>query len=257
MNTTTLLSIALSFSFSCSCFANFIGYGATNDLWDISQGTTIIQNSQLNLAAGPNAYDARDIFGGSFTTYLPESGGVIFADGMPSGFVHFIEWHTPAPVTVRSFSLLASGDGANQSREFSTFRLLAKSVGSTNFDVTLFTFSPSHPYTFSDYSHYLLISSDVQATNAQDFRAEFVNRTGVPFSGPRIVELDGFGDFISTQATIRLSQVEICWNAGPGVNYQVEYRSDLTGGTWLALGAPVQGTGGKTCVTDQIPEDGT
>ena len=234
--------------------------GITNDLWDVRQGTTITTNSPLNNADGtPHAYDARDIFGGGFGDYLSERGSTIFIDYMTSGFTHYVEWRTPTPVTIRSFSMFAAGDDPrgefNESREFATFRLKAKSPGSNKFDITLFTFSQTHPYTFSDQGRFLLISSDVRTTTAQEFRAEFMNRTGVTYDGPRIFELDGSGERIGTQASIRASEVEVCWNAGAGIFYQIEYRTNLPGIPWLPLGLPIAGTDSKMCITDKVPAD--
>ena len=178
-------------------FSHAQGIGSTNDLWDVSRGVTIIRSSPLeNGAIAPKTYDARDIFGGRFGNYSPEPERVVFADRQPPGFVHFVEWRTPNPVTIRSFSLHAVGDTSG-SREFATFTLKAKSPEAATFDITLFTFTPTHKYKMQDNATYLLISSEVQQTTAQEFRAEFVTlaRDDIPGfnSGPRILELDGFG----------------------------------------------------------------
>ncbi|MBX3744556.1 MAG: hypothetical protein KF833_04545 [Verrucomicrobiae bacterium] len=54
-------------------------------------------------------------------------------------------------------------------------------------------------------------------------------------------------------ATIRCSQVEICWNATVGASYQVQYRSDLTPPGWMDLGAAISAIGEVQCVTDDVP----
>jgi hypothetical protein len=258
MNSKFSSAVFISLAFSIlKCFAQTAPpiFGSTNDLWDVSRGCSIIRNSPLDAADGrPHAYDALDIFGGQFGSYPPERGFVIFTDGEPSGFVHFVEWRTQTTVTIRSFSLYAFGD-LDTSREFASFKLMAKSPGSTNFDITMFTFKPTHPYTFANHSDFLLISTNVNPTTAQDFRAEFVNRTGVNYTGPRVVELDGFGDNIGVQATIRTSEVEISWDANLGVLYQVEYLTDAAGGAWLSLGSPIQGNGTRATVTDKVAVD--
>lgn len=264
MDTKIAFSILLTLTFSLPrCYAqDRQSIGSTNDLWDVSRGVTIIQNSPLNGAGGiPHASDARDMFGGGFGDYLPERGGTIFIDYSTNGFVHFVEWRTPEPVTLRSFSLFAVSDGDTRSpefrdsREFSTFRLKTKSPGSATFDITLFTFNPTHPNTFSDPARLLLISSDVPTTTAQEFRAEFVNRTGVTYDGPRILELDGFGQSIGTEASIRVSEIEVCWNAGQGILYQIEYQTEVPGIPWLPLGRPIAGSGGSMCIVDRIPAE--
>ena len=217
---------------------------------------TIIQNSPLDSADGtPHAQDARDIFGGGFGDYLPERYVTVFSDDLPSDFVHFVEWRTPTPVTIRSFHLFATGDGSG--REFATFTLKAKSPGAATFDITLFTYSPTHPYTFQDYGQFLLISSDVRTTTAQEFRAEFVTWAGSPpiTRGPRILELDGFDESIGTKASIRVSEVDVCWDAVESAIYQIEYRTNLPGIPWLALGSPVAGTGHRICIADRVAAD--
>jgi hypothetical protein len=53
---------------------------------------------------------------------------------------------------------------------------------------------------------------------------------------------------------IRVSQVEVCWDAEPGVPYQVEYRSTLTTNIWRPLNTNCSlGNGSVFCVSDAIP----
>src|SRR5207253_11247287 len=53
-------------------------------------------------------------------------------------------------------------------------------------------YTPTHPYTFNDALN--LISTSIPATEAQYFRAEFVQwNAGRGFDGPRILELEAFG----------------------------------------------------------------
>src|SRR5439155_13144866 len=163
---------------------------------------------------------------------LSEPPGVaLFVDGMASGFAHEVDWRTPSPVTVRSFNLWAAGDGdAASSREFASFRLLAKSPGVSTFDLVLYTFTPTHPYTWVYGIPQLVISTNIQPTTAQDFRAELINRTGPPYTGPRIIELDGFTNVVRTPI------VDIL--AGPvtnAANGHIYYL--LTQSTWTAAEA--------------------
>ena len=53
-------------------------------------------------------------------------------------------------------------------------------------------------------------------------------------------------------ATIRVSQVEICWNSDTNTGYQVQYRSDLTTNVWAPLAECVAGGTSNTCVTDAV-----
>jgi hypothetical protein len=52
--------------------------------------------------------------------------------------------------------------------------------------------------------------------------------------------------------TIRLSQVEVCWNSLSNKTYQVQYRSDLVTNGWVNLGTAVPGTGSRQCAQDSI-----
>ena len=52
--------------------------------------------------------------------------------------------------------------------------------------------------------------------------------------------------------TIRVSQVEICWNSYSNQMYKVQYRSDLTSNTWVNLFTNVAGTGTENCVLDAV-----
>ena len=54
-------------------------------------------------------------------------------------------------------------------------------------------------------------------------------------------------------ATIRCSQVEVCWTSVTNQQYQVQYHSALTTNAWLDLGSPIPGTGTNNCINDPIP----
>jgi len=224
---------------------------STNDLWDISQGVTITAHSPFDAADGrPNPYDARDMFGGMFDNFPGERGAVVFDDDVPANFIHYVEWRTPAPVTIRSFNVFASGDEFG--REFARFTLKAKSPGSPTFDLALYTFTPQHPYRCVDAQCPLVVSTDIEPVTAQDFRAEFANLSGQSLPGPRIIELDGFSQPRGPQLSIAVSCIDLCWNSISNKTYQVQYRSDLTTNMWTNLGAPVLSTGPATCVTDSV-----
>ena len=53
-------------------------------------------------------------------------------------------------------------------------------------------------------------------------------------------------------ASIRVSQVQICWNSASNRTYQVQYRSPLTTNAWLNLGPPVAGNSPTNCTTDDL-----
>lgn len=54
------------------------------------------------------------------------------------------------------------------------------------------------------------------------------------------------------QVTIRVSQVEVCWNSISNLTYQVQYRSDLTTNVWTSLVDCVRSTGSTSCIVDPV-----
>ena len=46
--------------------------------------------------------------------------------------------------------------------------------------------------------------------------------------------------------------VKFSWNATPGMNYQVQYSTNLMDGSWLNLGAPIPGTNSILGITDEV-----
>lgn len=194
-----------------------------NDLFDVSRGTRVTRHSGVFRSISPGA-----MFGDASPSVEP--GTTIFGDGRTNGFTHFIEWRTASPVVLRSFKLFAAGDPPIylHEREFSSFTLLAKSSPvSTNFDRVIFSYSATHPYTYVDAGSALLIDALLNdPVLAQEFRAEFVQwNAGRGYDGPRIIELDGFGDAISLPPpTIADWDFE---SGSPG--QQVQFVPDVSG----------------------------
>jgi 5-formyltetrahydrofolate cyclo-ligase len=174
------------------------------NLWDFSEGTMVTSCSGTKS-------DIRNMFGGAFGNPV-----MLFSDGLPAGTVHFVEWKTPTPITLRSFSLRACHDGLAAGallRGFSCFRLFAEDSDTGKFDVKLYEISPTNPYGDTPeppYTHldrsrgfqHLALMANIPATTAQRFRAEFVqfgpaNKT---VSGPRIIELEGFDTYYPDQS---------------------------------------------------------
>ena len=143
------------------------------------------------------------MFGGDFGS--PEITNTIYADYLPAGTLHWVEWQTAEPVNLQSFQLDMAHDGPPRDVNFrgvETFRLYYRD-GSSNL-VKLFEISPANPYgdtvappnttvTTNDAGNLLVLCVNTGAVNAQVFLAEFV-QYGPPSnaSGPRIRELDGF-----------------------------------------------------------------
>lgn len=55
--------------------------------------------------------------------------------------------------------------------------------------------------------------------------------------------------------TIRVSEVELCFQTALNRTYQVQYISALTSNKWIDLGRPVAGTGSAVCITTQVTAD--
>lgn len=172
---------------------------SSTDLWDVIQGSGVdATTGALNYRPSFRS-DVRNMFGGSFGTI--EVGNTLFKDynapgfaggNVLPGFVHSVEWHTAAAVTLRSFSLHAFNEGMDR-RAFSRFTLYTSSVlggpWTALYDTGAgFTYGPGS----------LDLSANVAATAAQYFRAEFVQAsyTDTRAVGPRIQELDGFSTFL-------------------------------------------------------------
>lgn len=164
-------------------------------VWDISQGIRILSDSGLE--QGEGTMRAEDLFGGNLSeSSSGETGSAIFQDSQPDGFTHFIEWETPAPVTVRSFGLIASHDAAfyGFQRAFRSFRLLARHDASEPFTLVYAENIPV-PYGEGPFSCMLYLFRNLETPLlARQFRVEFVQNGQGPWHGPRAIELYGFGD---------------------------------------------------------------
>ena len=91
--------------------------------------------------------------------------------------------------------------------------------------------------------------------------ADALHIDGTVFQGPiccdiptHFVHTNVLAVLMST-VTIRLSEVEVCWNAVSNRTYQVQYRSALTTNAWMDLGSPVVGNGSTRCLTDKVPPE--
>jgi len=203
-----------------SAMAQLTRYGVTDDLWDVNQGTVVTAHSGM---LGPpdwhSQFYAESIFGYYNLDYPSGDGkeSAIFGNGV-KGTVHWVEWETPAPITLRSFMLGANHDhlpGLAERRGFSRFTLYAADMTTGLFDNKLFELFPANPYrdtvfppnAFSRYDanrDALFMFANVEPTLARNFRAEFVQFGDISPSalGPRINELDGFDTFYEPGSTI-------------------------------------------------------
>lgn len=178
------------------------GAQSHTDLWDISQGSVVTAHSALH-----SNFSIGDMFG---TTASPgEPGDTIFADQQGLGFVHFVEWTTPVPITLESLHLYATGDiGAaygSDFRDIGEFRLYSKVNPGDGFQL-LTSLIPTHPFPHFFSPEVITLSNPVVG---QYFRADFVQYDNFFFGtnylgGPRIVELDGFGQAVPEPGSLAL-----------------------------------------------------
>jgi hypothetical protein len=66
------------------------------------------------------------------------------------------------------------------------------------------------------------------------------------------VVLSGVSVVVTSQLSIEVSQVRVCWNSATNTTYQVQYRSELTANAWVNLGTPIPGNGSRNCITDDV-----
>ncbi len=204
-----LVSLARTFLvglFVASCVA-FGQITQGPDLWNITNGVVVTDHSHFSFwQNNPSGFDARDVFGGNFTTVYGERGDIVFDDYSPSVFTNYLEWSTPVPVTIGAIQVYARGDGPlDNSRQFNSITLKTKSFNSTNFDRTFYQNYPAVPYTYIDTNTSLLISTNFPVLTAQYFRAEFISAPGQRFPAPRILELVATGP--SNQSAPRVGTV--------------------------------------------------
>jgi hypothetical protein len=162
--------------------------GERTNLWDIRHGVQITGHSELVPGC-----DIRDLFGGVYGT-MEGGGPVLFADGKPDGFVHWVEWRAAGPMMLERVELYAQGDGGSDNREFAEMRLYRRSdAGACSL---IERFVPAHPYAYLDAQHTLVWRLDLpEPIAAREFRAEFLQRRGSSATpmGPRVLELVGIG----------------------------------------------------------------
>jgi hypothetical protein len=156
-----------------------------DDVWDVSQGASVTGNSPtLSNSAAAN------MIGGS---YGIESNNLLFSDSYGPGTIHWVEWMTLSPVTIRRFNLVASHEDPVTRRSFDHFSLYAWSGADW---VALYDQDVPLPYgggpTYATTSTLELNEAVAAVMSADKFRAEFRQYGNVPSArGPRIQELDG------------------------------------------------------------------
>jgi hypothetical protein len=135
------------------------------------------------------------------------------------------------------------------------------------FDIVVFDilFPSTTPFLYDPAAGNLLLDLQISSGSGLAIRSDAVS------GDPTVGDLVGFGsptaavgDFTLADvtqftfespplATIRASQVEVCWNSISNLTYQVQYRSDLTTNIWISLVNCFRSTGALSCISDPVP----
>lgn len=91
-------------------------------------------------------------------------------------------------------------------------------------------------------------------------RVEALSDPSLPGQGPGrvyngnfcLTEVQVVVEPLSSELTITVADVDVCWPSAPGRLYQPQYRPPGAAGAWVDLGEPVQGTGLPICIRDPI-----
>jgi len=117
--------------------------------------------------------------------------------------------------------------------------------GGTNVGSFAFTHLPSDTQTNMRWEYHEVL---VTGTGRDELR--FTSTSGTyNDAGPVI---DNISLLPGTFLSIRVSQVELCWNSLSNFTYQLEYSSSLTTNSWVPLGSPLLGSGGIICTNDTV-----
>jgi hypothetical protein len=167
------------------------GEGATNDWFDVVQGARVVCSTPQHNSCCGNS-DPRCALGFVAPPPWVEPKHSIFADGPGPGFVDRLEWQTARPVDLVRIRIWLSQDGAqNPYRGASAFRLLGSQDGMTFSQLSggLIPLSGG-----ANASVPLLISDDALSGITNSLQAFRLELTRLTTGGPRLVEIDGFGN---------------------------------------------------------------
>jgi hypothetical protein len=166
------------------------------DIWDGTKGTVVTAGSATDDFFVPHNTNIANMFVPKVNPAATDAANTLFADTKPAGFVHFVEWKTPAPVRLGSFDLFTADDHPSFNRSMDRFTLYAWNGAAFQ---QIFSSAPAHPYVFDDPAHDLLFSRNVTPITTDMFRAEFVQNgtigsgyLGSTTYGPRVLELAGY-----------------------------------------------------------------
>jgi hypothetical protein len=168
---------------------------STSDVWDVSQGAVVTGVSGWSRWSTQNTIP--NVLGGSIVPVSPinlqpwpgEAGAAFFAEDLPSGTIHWLEWTTPSPVTVVGYNLFANSDNNPSypgARGFSNFRLLVQNPTTLSYDLV-------DSFATGSLDYDLVFSRNFAPVTGDHFRAEFTQTASADngyVQGPRVRELD-------------------------------------------------------------------
>ncbi len=181
--------------------------GVTTDQFDVSQGTIVVANSPMQAGGGTEGPSTPESALGGTDTFV-EPMHAIFADAPPELGYDFIEFKTVTPILLSSYNLYLENDGSTLNRGASSFALLG---GTTAGNVTTVIDSGTLNGDYVDAygSSEIMITNSAQLVlqSMQYFEIQVVPAN--PDSGPRLVELDGFGQLTPEPSTFVLGVLGI------------------------------------------------
>jgi hypothetical protein len=153
-------------------------------LFDISKGTVVTANSPTNGGADV----ALEIFG-FFANTGHEAGSLLFADGEPAGFIHFVEWEMPQDTTFSRLRISGAGDGCTSiARTFDHVTVFAEIDDEMT---VILDEDVAVPYVY-DGACGVIVSRVMPLVTATRFRIEFRQSLSQQFGGPRVYEVEAF-----------------------------------------------------------------
>jgi hypothetical protein len=188
---TMFLAVTVLLALSAPAWA----FTDTSDLWDIKQGNVVTSN-------GPTypGSDNRNMFGGEFGTI--EVASTIFWDTATHypGYVDWVSWKTPTAIDLGRFILSVAADGSyptSYNRAIQGFNLYASNTDLafySDWGVPIYSsgyLAPPLGHYINGIYYYTIDHTFTDSISAQYFKADIVH--GSYTTGPRIIELDGYG----------------------------------------------------------------
>lgn len=190
---TMFLAVTVLLALSAPAWA----FTDTSDLWDIKQGNVV---TDWNTAGVYYGSDIRNMFGGEFGTI--EIGNTIFWDSATiyPGYLAGVSWKTPTAIDLGRFILSVAADGnypTSYNRAIQGFNLYASNTDLTfysNWGVPIYSsgyLAPPLGHYINGIYYYKIDHTFTDSISAQYFKADIVY--GSNTTGPRIIELDGYG----------------------------------------------------------------